>query len=267
MKTLQRVKERRRMMLVGLARQDMLKGDFKRMLGAMGYDGSKRQFDPTRFRPPTDNTQDFMQKWVQVALNVLLGTKLKIDGKLGPITRQAIKRLQRQEGITSHGYVDDRTLQVLELRVGVRAPRHVEHEAVPHLLMLPRRGVWKPKRRRDRPTRGKKQDEEGGEQQVEEALPVAEKPAKPGILQDEAMNAAAALAFDDGFVADAATELERKDKPALRKAMHAWFKEQQAAEEPTEWLQRARDLARAHVEASASILRQSWWQSEGGEVQ
>ena len=256
MKTLQRVIQRRRMMLMGMARQDMLKGDFQRMLSSLGYDGSKRTLDPSRFRPPTDNTQDFMQKWVQVALNVLLGTKLKIDGKIGPITRQAIKRLQRQEGLTAHGYMDDRTLQVMEMRVGVKAPRHVEHEAIPHLLMLPRRGVWKPGKKD-----GKGRRKGGGrsDKDKKEEPDADVGPAKAGILQEEAMSAVAAVAFDEDFVSTSAERLGRKDKKALGAHMKTWLKEAESSEDTPDWLQRARDLARAHQELSASILRQNWW--------
>lgn len=252
MKTLQRVKQRRKLMLMELARADILKGDFKKMLASLGYDGSKRTLDPSRFKPPGDTSQDMMQKWVQVAMNVVLGTKLSVDGRIGPITRQAIKRFQRQEGLASHGYIDDRTLQVLELRCGVSAPRGVQHEAIPSLLMFPRRGIWK--RDNDKKTK-KKSDSKAQE-------PAA--PAEPGILQDEAMKAVAALAFDDEFTADAATTLKRRDASKLNAEMHAWLRlHERAPDARPDWLQRAHDHARAHEERAASIVREQWWEGMG----
>jgi peptidoglycan hydrolase-like protein with peptidoglycan-binding domain len=249
------------MMLMGLAKANMLKGDFKRLVGSLGYDGSKKSFDPKRFTPPTKNTQDFMQKWLQVALNVVLGINLSIDGKIGAITRQAIKRLQRQEGLTAHGYIDDRTLQVLELRTGVQAPRQMGHEAVPHLLRHPKRGIWK---KEAKSAKGKKRATERGAGDKaagpQGAAKDAVDPATSGILQTEAMDTVAEIAFDSDFVSETATELNRKDPAALRKEMDSWLRQAESApDERPDWLQRAHDLARAHAESSASILRQQWW--------
>ncbi|GEM_PF-3517517 len=267
MKVLHRVKDRRRLMLMGLAKADMLKGDFKRMLSGLGYDSSRRTLNPTRFKPPTDNTQDFMPKWVQVALNVILGTNLSIDGKLGPVTRQAIKRFQRQEGITSHGYVDDLTMQVLELRVGVQAPRHINHEAIPHLLMLPRRGIWKPRHRdKDRTKKRGKKEEEGPEIADPDAE-VDTNRAHPGPLQTEAMRAVCGVAFDDEFIGDSAEELGRKDVKGLRQEIDGFVARNVLApsQDVPDWLQRARDLARAHQEMAAGIIRRQWWSLQGGD--
>lgn len=265
MKTLQRVSQRRRQMLMGMARESLLKGDFKKMLSSLGYDGSKRTLDPSTFRPPTDATQGFMQKWVQVALNVLLGTKMRIDGKLGPISRQAIKRFQRQEGITATGFVDDLTLQVLELRVGVRAPRHVQHEPLPFLMMLPKRSIWKPAstRKKRRKNGASVPDDTATDSRVAAAADeeVSIKRATPGVLQTEAMGAVAELAFDDDFVADAAAELGRKDNKKLRAEMNEWLRaNDRDPENRPDWIQQVHDHARAHAERAASITRQHWWQ-------
>lgn len=285
MKVLQRSDQRRRMMLIGLARAEMLKGDYQRLLRSMGYDGSKKQFDPTRFKPPTDNTHAYTEKWVQVALNVILGLKMTVDGVTGPITRQAIKRFQRTEGLTAHGYIDDQTLQVLELRTGVQAPRQSGHEGVPSLLRWNRRGIWRPKDQQDRggaKTKGEGKDgpehdaaalspdgvdsERDGEAEVGGKSRSARKvkPAVAGILQTEAMHSVVAVAFDDAFVAEAALELGRPGK-AVRSDVDAWMNDQQQAENTPDWLQRAQDLARAHQELAASIVRQQWWATQEAE--
>ena len=141
---LNQAEKNRRKMLMELGKSELAKPDRKQMLGSLGYDGSKAALDPARNRSPVDNTYASFQKWIQAALNVVLGTNLKRDGVVGGLTRAVIRRFQREEGLTAHGYVDESTLQVLELRAGMAAPRSGRNEAIPHLLMLPRKGLWKP---------------------------------------------------------------------------------------------------------------------------
>ncbi len=274
MKVLHRVELRRKMMIVGLAKAEMLKGDYHKLLTQLGYDRTKKSLDPTRFKPPVDNTTGYMQKWVQIALNVVLGLNLTIDGVLGPVTRQAIKRLQRREGILTHGYVDDRTLQVLELRTGMRSPRQVEHEGVPWLMRMPRRGIWRPKGWQDKDEgkgkgkgkgKGGPENDQAGGLEAQVADPDAAvdvEHATPGVLQDEAMQAVMASAFSDEFAAEAADELN-KPKKAIRKELDAWVQEQRGGE-AEDWLLRTRDLARAHPEMAAGIVRRQWWGTREG---
>ena len=86
-----------------------------------------------------------LQRWVQAAINLVLGTKLPLDGRMTPVVREALRRFQRQEGLQTHGAADEKTLQVLELRTGAQRPRGAGHEDVRSLLILPNRVLWMPK--------------------------------------------------------------------------------------------------------------------------
>lgn len=263
-KMVNKLEQNRRKMLLQLGRSELLKGDWQRLVSQMGYDSSKRALDPSRSRPPVDNTVDSMRKWVQAALNVVLGTNLKLDGVSGPVTRQALKRFQRREGITAHGYLDETTLQALELRVGVRAPRSEGHEGLPHLMRLPRKGIWKPGRPDD-----KKKDKKPGSaiDERSEEIPGAAQEVqagelKPGLLQTEAEHAVRALAFDPEFVGMAAERQAETDLGSVKAGMTQWLDQAMGLpkEDSPAWTDKVRRLARGSQEESASLIRRQWWQ-------
>ena len=249
----------RRRLLMELGKSELAKPDRKQMLSGLGYDGSKAALDPARNRAPVDNTQGSFQKWVQAALNVVLGTKLRRDGVIRAITRAAIKRFQRREGITAHGYVDETTLQVLELRVGMEAPRSARHEALPHLLMLPRKGLWKPPSEWEKDKKKKDIKQDG----PEHAAAQAETPAKitPGFQQREAEAAVAATAFDEDFVARAMPFQSTQDPAQAHEAMTQWLDQAygQPEQDSPDWLQKVRLKARGEAVEAASIIRRQWW--------
>lgn len=68
---------------------------------------------------------------MQAALNVVLGIKLKIDGVLTGAARTALLRFQHENAIPATGLIDERTLQALEKRLGLKAPREGEQHEMP----------------------------------------------------------------------------------------------------------------------------------------
>ena len=250
---------RRIRMLTELGKGEMLKGDLDRMLKKLGYKGGRQTFNPSRFRPPVDNTVNTMQKWVQAALNVSLKVKLKLDGQIRGITRSAVKRFQRREGLTAHGYVDRETLQLLERRVGVRAPKSIDHEGLPHLLMLPRKTVWKKKKK----TKGKPGEtrEMTADDPDDNDKSRAKKKRAKGLLQDEAIKAIRAIVFDDDFIEMAADALPAGDKKKLEREMLKWLDGmlKLKGDDVPAWLNKVRDKAFLEQFEATSIVRRQWW--------
>ena len=244
----------RRKLLLELGKSELAKPDRKQMFSALGYDGSKAALNPARKKPPVDNTHNSFKKWIQAALNVILGTHLKRDGVIKQVTRAVIRRFQLHEGLTAHGYIDEATLQVLELRVGMEAPRSARHESLPHLLRLPRKGVWKP------PSTHKRGQSKKDKEQAEAP--------EPGVQQQEAEGAVAAVAFDEDFVSMAADEKGVSDVPGLRGEMSEWLQQayRLGEEDSPRWLTRVRLRARGEQTEAASIVRRQWWHEHvGGE--
>jgi hypothetical protein len=60
-------------------------------------------------------------RWVQQALNRIMGLRLAADGVMGPATRSAIRSFQSQAGLTADGVVGPRTEAALRSR-GAPAP-------------------------------------------------------------------------------------------------------------------------------------------------
>lgn len=284
MRVLPKIDARRKQMLLELGRQGLLKGDLHRSLQASGVKEGIAALKPDRFKPPVDNSQTGMQKWVQAALNVILGTNLKLDGNLGPVTRQALRRFQRQEGLTAHGYADEATLQALELRVGVACPRGGNgHEPIPRLLILQNRNLWMPKPRgqggkerrdgQDGPgAAGSEADVQAGNEATT-AAPQSPEAADP-TMQREALGAVRALAFSDGFAQRAHEYLHDAENQAdaaalgeLRGGMERWLDRQLVAkgDEAPDWLRSVRSQARFEAPSAASLLRRTWWREHVGE--
>ena len=72
-------------------------------------------------RPVSRHSSDYI-RWVQEALNQVLGMRLVVDGRKGPATRSAIRSFQQQRGLTVDGVVGPRTEQAL-VATGTPRPR------------------------------------------------------------------------------------------------------------------------------------------------
>ncbi len=57
-------------------------------------------------------------RWVQQALNQLLGLRLATDGIMGTQTRSAIRSFQQRQGLSASGIIDPATERVLAARFG-----------------------------------------------------------------------------------------------------------------------------------------------------
>jgi hypothetical protein len=57
-------------------------------------------------------------RWVQQALNQILGLRLQVDGIIGPATGSAIRSFQQREGLAVDGIVGPQTERALAARVG-----------------------------------------------------------------------------------------------------------------------------------------------------
>jgi peptidoglycan hydrolase-like protein with peptidoglycan-binding domain len=68
----------------------------------------------------TDRLGPVYIRWVQEALNRVAGAGLKVDGRLGPLTRGAVKAFQRGRGLVADGVVGRRTEAAL---VAAGAPK------------------------------------------------------------------------------------------------------------------------------------------------
>ncbi len=295
MRALGTVDARRKQMLLELGRQGMLKGDLHRNLQASGVREGVGALRPDRFRPAMDTTQTAMQKWVQAALNVVTGLSLKLDGNLGPISRTALRRFQRQEGIPAHGYADEKTLQILELRVGVSCPRGGHHEAVPALLRLPMRNVWMPRPKGQKgKERGEKDDElpppaegmelarrivepQGGQRRATAtAASYADPAAREGAFSPdddavfrESLGSMRSLAFSPGFAERAAEQLAQADGGALQAEMSRWLDQQMIVPDAAApaWLRTMRSDLRVNPGEAASLLRRAWWACHIGDAE
>ncbi len=261
--TLGRVGGRRKAMLGELAKVD-LASPAKAQVKALSYASSKQVLEPSALRPPTDDRHLVLQKWVQAALNVALGMRLKINGILQGDTRAALMRFQKDQGLTAHGFLDEKTLMALELCVGVPAPRDGTHEGVRRLLKtdsdrMPVKPAPPPR------------DERGVGEQPAKKSPEVE-PADPeaalrlqahAFLQREALEAVARVAFERPFVEQQLARLGRAGAPALHAEMLAWYGRAQSVSEPPTWLSRLRDSARERPQEAAETVRHAWIREHG----
>lgn len=290
-------RQRRLQVLETLGRQGVMKPDLARMVGAMGRDKAADAVRPDANRPARDTSVDAVPRWIQAALNVILGIKLPVHGRMDELTREALRRFQRMEGLTPHGHADEKTLQVLELRVGVRAPRESFHEPIPELLRLQHRPIWLPKPRRNErgPGGARSPDQAPAPRTTEDAVveaagPSAERaPRAPGatrldqaalahradagpdatFLGREAMASVRALAGAGDFAARAAAEAGHDDAGAMAAAFRVWMETQErtSAQDAPAWLQDVRNRARMDPGGAASTLRRQWWCEQFGEVE
>lgn len=286
---------RKQQMLAELARAN-LANPARAATKGMTYAGSKKALGPDALKPATDDRHKVMEKWVQAALNVVLGVNLKLDGTLKSDARAALMRFQKEEGLPAHGFLDERTLMALELRVGIRAPRDGTHEGTQSRVSQqdPPRAPQKPAPPPEKPGQKALAGDAGKEAQT----PVAEKEtpnaaakdklarvaeveavrpkhdpaaalqdakakAATGMLQREAMQAVVQVALDREFAREQMTRLGRKGDAALQAEMAAWLQKAVAdtpgsAQPGPPWWQKVREMARDHQGEAVRLIREAW---------
>ena len=68
----------------------------------------------------TRNSPDYI-KWLQTSLNQVLGLRLATDGRIGPLTRSAIRSFQMKNGLVADGIAGAKTEAALKAAVGFPA--------------------------------------------------------------------------------------------------------------------------------------------------
>jgi len=71
--------------------------------------------DDTGELSETSRSNPEYMRWVQTALNQILGTQLAVDGVWGNQTRSAVRRFQQQQGLTNDGVVGPQTDAALRM--------------------------------------------------------------------------------------------------------------------------------------------------------
>lgn len=285
--------------LIEAGAQPKARHDKKAAIGALGHEQGAKALQPDTHKATTPGGANELQRWVQAALNRILGLKLPVDGVMDSLTRQALQRFQRQEGLLTHGYADERTIQVLELRIGVACPRGAGHEPVPWLLRRAAKTMWMP---RPKGQTGNERDDEAKAEPTSPEGPSAAAKAKikakepevanesaelkharelqlevpevraeasspkDSTAQHESLRGARELALSERFVERAAEELGRSDIGQLREEIRAWVDNLAALnnDQAPAWLRTARADARPSASNTASLLRQAWWTEKFG---
>jgi peptidoglycan hydrolase-like protein with peptidoglycan-binding domain len=68
------------------------------------------------------SSRDYI-RWVQQSLNQILGTRLAVDGVLGPLTRSAVRSFQQRYGLAVDGIVGPITEAALQAALGGASPQ------------------------------------------------------------------------------------------------------------------------------------------------
>lgn len=272
---------RRRRMMAELFKAD-LGGSAKSMMTTLSYGASRAVVAPGGQRPAQDDRHLVMEKWVQAALNVVLGMNLKLDGLLRGESRAALQRFQRSRNLNTHGFVDEETLLALELEVGVRAPRDGTYQPT----VTP---VWMEERRKPAPPPAKppSKDGTGGRDGPSGKDGTAAKPGPsdaPGaagpqrersadtrspedrraqaaadMLKREAEQAVVARAFGRSFVDEELERLGRPGDAALHLEMLRWWQDARAPGDPApRWVTDALALARERPAEAAARIQAEW---------
>lgn len=287
--------------LIDAGPQAKARTDKKAAIGALGHEAGAKALAPDTHKATTPGGANDLGRWIQAALNRILGVKLPVDGSMDGLTRQALQRFQRMEGLLTHGFADERTIQVLELRVGVPCPRGAGHEPVPWLLRRAPKAMWFPRpkgqggsERDEGPTetgtspegptaaaKAKAKAKPEGPEAVNESAELktaneldlevpevradAETPSD-GSAQHESLRGARELALSGRFLERAAEELGRSDLAQLREEIRSWIDNLAALnnDQAPAWLRTARADARPSASNTASLLRQAWWTEKFG---
>ena len=201
-----RREERQQQIMARLKRDKVLPKSLTKMAAEMGYHRGRAAMQPSRHAPGPKPGEKHFVRWLKAALSSILGLPVDASRQMNRATRAALKAFQRKEGLTAHGFADERTLQVLELRTGLHAPRNVGHEGIPVLLLVPLKKPWQPKKKgkgdgEDDPSKGASETTEDPRiEEAEKVAKVAALEAKVKLAQT-AVNTAAkdlvkALDFD-----------------------------------------------------------------------
>jgi peptidoglycan hydrolase-like protein with peptidoglycan-binding domain len=67
-------------------------------------------------------------RWVQDSLNQILGTRLRVDGILGPMTRASLRQFQHRAGLPADGKIGPQTDRALRADRGSRPPQPVQEQ-------------------------------------------------------------------------------------------------------------------------------------------
>jgi hypothetical protein len=220
---------------------------------AATYGESRKLVAPGR-ADAVDNRHHILEKWVQAALNVVLGLRLPVDGSWTELTRAGLERFQREQGLPAHGFLDERTLRALEERVGVRAPRDGRLGGLPRLWQRDRREQERWQTRQGPPTDAPKRQ---GELTAPRPLDEQRRQAQL-LLEREAVAAVVHRAFDRGWVREQAAE---GHDAALHTQMLAWYATGQAAAaegKPPAWLSRLPTDIGQSAERAIEVVRDAW---------
>ncbi len=234
---------------------------------ALKYADQKKVVSPAGHKPDGPKAQKHVEKWVQAALNVVLGIKLKVDGVLTGAARTALLRFQHENALPATGLIDERTLQALEKRVGLKAPREGEQHEMPAWFRNLARGkrsdkLQKPDKKKDPDVDGQAVVAQQAETAVENAQAPQRTLTPEAILQQEAIQSVATLAFERDFVEQQLERTQKTGDAALHNGMLTWFAQAQTAANAP-WLAKVNDKARLEPDVAVAAIRAAWLKDNG----